>query len=145
MPQMVPINVFPFMAFDAESLERLSRYDGPGIFLVVAPGPPVGWAHVGVAHGSLRDEIRALAAAPGKLQEIIARGATFAPVIVRDLAAREAALRFLVHELRPAIQESTRPPSDEHQCVLMFHGPEHQHPPYRPSASAAPAAKVQAA
>lgn len=145
MPHVVPINVFPFMPFDAETLEKLSRYDGPGIFLIVDPGPPVSWAHVGVAHGSLRDEIRALAASPGKLQEVIARGATFSPVIVRDLAAREAAVRFLVHELRPSIQDSTRPPSDEHECVLKFYGPEAQHPPYTPSAPAAPAAKVQAA
>ncbi|HSN98839.1 MAG TPA: hypothetical protein VLS89_11160 [Candidatus Nanopelagicales bacterium] len=143
MRELVPINVFAFMPFDAGSLEKIERYDGPGIFLVVEDGPSKAWAYVGVADDSLKDRLRALLLEPGELRDVIARGVSFAPVIIRNPASRDAAARFLVHELRPALGRSTRPPSEEHECVLKFYGPEEQHPPYTPGASGS--AKVQAA
>lgn len=137
MPELVPINVFPFLPFTEDSLEKLGRYDGPGVFLVVDQGPPLAWAHVGVADDSLRDRLRELLLAPGVLGEVMARGARVAQVIIRNPAARDAAARYLEHQLQPAIPRSARPPSEEHECVLKFYGPEEGRPPWTPRAAGA--------
>lgn len=132
MAELVPINVFKFLPFEPLAVEMCPQGDAPGVFLVVAKGPPLTWAYVGIADDSLRERLRALLTDPGPLREVIEKGATFAVGVVRDPAAREAAAAFLAAELEPAVGRSARPEQGDFECVLRFYGPAEDRPACAP-------------
>jgi hypothetical protein len=132
MNKVVPISIFQFSPLREDIIEKLTCGDVPGIFIIVAAGDPPSWAFVGSAGESMRARLHTLLRVPGEIQQLAARGATFALVVIRNEAARNAAEAFLVRELCPSLNPDRPPVPDDFDCVIRFFGSDRDHPPYQP-------------